>query len=134
MRQLFLIAFVISSIFAASTLYCSAQIQQTKHVEASAFLLERVKNDEWLLIDVRSPAEYQKGHIPGAINIPHSEIQHYVSQLQDHKNTPVIIYCRSGRRAQLAIETLKAADFSDLSHLEGDMMGWYDTGLPVDSM
>ncbi|QPG06220.1 rhodanese-like domain-containing protein [Salinimonas marina] len=46
----------------------------------------------------------------------------------------MIIYCRSGRRAKLAIETLKARSFDNVSHLEGDMMGWHDAGLPVEKM
>lgn len=103
-------------------------------INTASHMLEKVRSKEWLLIDVRSPAEYAEGHIPGAINIPHDEIDHYLARLEQHQGKPIIIYCRSGRRAKLAMETLKKRAYHDVSHLEGDMMGWHGAGLPVDRM
>ncbi len=97
-------------------------------------VLEKVRNNEWLLIDVRTPTEFAQYHIPGAVNIPHDKIDTHISYLKDGKHKPLIIYCRSGRRSKLAIETLKARSFDNVSHLEGDMMGWHDAGLPVEQM
>ena len=113
---------------------CDGQATTVKPVssETASLLMQKVQNDEWLLIDVRSPEEFAEGHIPGAINMPHSEIESYVSQLD--KDQRIIVYCHSGRRAMLTLETLKSRSFTDVSHLEGDMMGWNAAGLPVDRM
>ncbi len=115
---------------------CDGQATPVEPVSSktASLLMEKVQNDEWLLIDVRSPEEFAEGHIPGAINMPHNQIESYVSQLDDYKNQRIIVYCQSGRRAMLTLETLKARSFTDVSHLEGDMMGWNAAGLPVDRM
>lgn len=96
--------------------------------------MERVANNDWLLIDVRSPQEFADGHIPGTVNMPHENINDYISELEGHKDKPIIIYCQSGRRAKLAMKVLQKLDFSEVMHLEGDMLGWTAAGMAVDRM
>lgn len=116
------------------SLQFTAKATTQKEVEASPYLLERVASNDWLLIDVRSPEEYADGHIPGAINMPHENINGYLSELEQHKNKPIIIYCRSGRRAKLAMKVLQEHDFTDVMHLEGDILGWNEAGLALKQM
>ncbi len=116
------------------SLQFTAKATTQKEVEASPYLLERVASNDWLLIDVRSPEEYADGHIPGAINMPHENINGYLSELEQHKNKPIIIYCRSGRRAKLAMKVLQEHDFTDVMHLEGDILGWNEAGLALEQM
>ncbi len=116
------------------SLQFTAKATTQKEVEASPYLLERVASNDWLLIDVRSPEEYADGHIPGAINMPHENINSYLSELEQHKNKPIIIYCRSGRRAKLAMKVLQEHDFTDVMHLEGDILGWNEAGLTLEQM
>ncbi|HYG69276.1 MAG TPA: rhodanese-like domain-containing protein, partial [Anaeromyxobacteraceae bacterium] len=52
------------------------------------------------VVDVRTPAEFQRGHVPGALNIPHDEMAKRHAELGP-PSTPVILYCRSGRRTDL---------------------------------
>ena len=85
-------------------------------------------SSEWLILDVRSAEEYAEGHVPGAINIPHTDVAAQISIIQTYKDKPVIVYCRSGHRAGKAADILLEADFSDVRHLEGDIMGWRDAG------
>merc|ERR1712137_922698 len=66
------------------SLQFTAKATTQKEVEASPYLLERVASNNWLLIDVRSPEEYADGHIPGAINMPHENINGYLSKLEQH--------------------------------------------------
>ena len=70
------------------------------------------------LIDVRSPAEYQAGHIPGAINIPVDTLQSKVGELGD-KGQPIGLYCQSGARAGVAELTLIASGFTKVMNLRG---------------
>lgn len=58
-------------------------------------------------IDVRSAAEFQQGHLPGAVNIPHTDITSRIQQLTSDKNAQIQLYCRSGRRSGLAAAELK---------------------------
>jgi phage shock protein E len=87
---------------------------------------------DWLIVDVRSPDEYASGHVPGAINISHLEIEANLQQLTPFRDKPVVLYCRSGKRAAKAADVLLTHDFSQLKHLQGDMMGWQEEGLNVE--
>lgn len=85
-----------------------------------------------LVLDVRAPQEYAEGHVPGALNVPHDQLAARLAELKGAENRPVVVYCRSGRRAGLALEVLKQNGFKNLAHLEGDMPGWSAAGKPVE--
>lgn len=87
---------------------------------------------ESLILDVRTPEEYAAGHVPNAINIPHDEIEAHLAELEGRKSGPVVVYCKSGRRAGIAAEALAKAGFTNLLHLTGDMEAWTAAGLPIE--
>lgn len=134
MRIVTAVFFVSIAIAIFASLQYTAKATTQPSIQPSPYLIERVKNNDWMLIDVRSPEEFAEGHIPGAVNMPYDAIDGYISELEGNKEKPVIVYCRSGRRAELAMKVLKALDFSEVMHLEGDMLGWSAAGLPVDRM
>ena len=74
------------------------------------------------LIDVRTPSEFAAGHIPGAINIPLQQLDSRLTELQP-KETPVVLYCRSGNRSGSAARMLKNAGFTAVHDL-GPMSRW----------
>ena len=86
---------------------------------------------EGLILDVRSAEEFAEGHVPGALNVPHSEIASHLATLGSIQK-PVLVYCRSGRRAGIALETLTNLGFEQLYHLDGDMQAWQSESLPVE--
>jgi rhodanese-related sulfurtransferase len=94
-------------------------------------LLEAPEKNSFVILDVRSPDEFNQGHINGAINIAHHEIETKHSQLSNYKNSLVIVHCRSGRRAVSAENTLKEQGFTNVQHLAGDMNAWQDAKLPL---
>lgn len=85
-----------------------------------------------IVLDVRTPEEFAQGHIKGAINISHDQIEKNLSKIIKNKDQTVVVYCRSGRRAANAENALRIAGFSDLRHLIGDMNGWKAAGLPLE--
>lgn len=70
-----------------------------------------------LVIDVRTPAEYAQGHVAGAQQIEYQQLAARLAQQQLDKTTPIALYCRSGRRAELARQSLQAAGFSQVENL-----------------
>jgi rhodanese-related sulfurtransferase len=86
---------------------------------------------DWLILDVRSAQEYQQGHVPGAINIAHTDISQQVDQLLPFKDNTIVLYCRSGYRANKAATVLLGMAFSKLKHLDGDMLEWQKSGAPI---
>lgn len=114
---------VASALFSTGALAGSAELS----VPALQKMLET--EGAVVLVDVRTAEEYAAGHIPGAINIPHDQMAARASSLPAGK--PVVLYCKSGRRAGLAAEVLEQAGRTGLSHLTGDFQGWAASGLPV---
>ncbi|MDH4234717.1 MAG: rhodanese-like domain-containing protein, partial [Gallionella sp.] len=89
-------------------------------------------NHTHLILDVRSPQEYAEGHIPGAVNISFDQLSSRLAEIGSYKDKDVVLYCKSGRRAGIAANTLQAAGFSKLLHLDGDMNAWLSKGdLPI---
>lgn len=76
-------------------------------------LKELVNSPETLIVDVRSPWEFDMEHIPGAKNIPLEEI---ASSLTIFKKAgkPVVLYCRSGNRSGMAVSILKQQGLTDV--------------------
>lgn len=85
-----------------------------------------------LVLDVRSEKEYAGGHVPGAVNIPHNQLEARLSEIGSSREQPIVLYCESGRRAGMAAATLQEAGFSSVQHLTGDMSAWRNTGLPTE--
>lgn len=95
-------------------------------------LLNHPQKDQVLILDVRTPREFNDGHVPGAINIPHTELSDKLDQVIAHKHKPIVVYCQSGRRASVAQSILTKAGFDQVLHLEGDMAGWKAAGYPIE--
>ena len=96
-------------------------------------LLQRLDMHEApLIVDVRRPDEFATGHVPGAINIPHIELDKRLDELNGNMNQEVVVYCESGRRAAIAQDILERAGFTKVMHLEGDMKSWRERRLPTE--
>jgi len=85
-----------------------------------------------LLIDVRTPEEFHRGHVPGAINIPHTELVRRLGEVRPSHDNGVVLYCESGRRAGIAEGMLREAGLDNIRHLEGHMATWRRSGLPIE--
>lgn len=72
-----------------------------------------------IIIDVRSAAEFDTGHIEGAVNIPHNEIGARISEITENKEQPIVLYCRSGARSEIALTALKALGYTQLENAGG---------------
>ena len=75
--------------------------------------------DNAVLLDVRQGDEFNAGHIDGAVLVPHDTIAEKVGAVVSDKNTPVYIYCRSGRRSAIAVEAMKKLGYTNLTDLGG---------------
>jgi phage shock protein E len=86
-----------------------------------------------LILDVRTPGEFGSGHVPNAVNIPHDELASRLVELDSEMDRPIVVYCKSGRRAGMAASVLLEGGYTDILHLEGDMTAWNANGLPTES-
>ena len=84
------------------------------------------------LVDVRTPAEYAEGHIPGAANIDWRG-EDFLAQAEEQldKSLPVMVYCRSGKRSAAAAALLDASFYSTYN-LRGGFLAWSNAGKKID--
>lgn len=70
-----------------------------------------------LVIDVREPFEFKMGHVKGALNIPPSELMAGAKKLVGvPKDTPMILYCRTGSRSNVSIQILRSMGYTNLTN------------------
>jgi phage shock protein E len=73
--------------------------------------------DKPLIIDVRTDAEWNEGHVEGAILIPYELIGDRIGRVAKDKSMRIYVYCRSGRRSQIAKETLEKLRYTNVVNL-----------------
>jgi rhodanese-related sulfurtransferase len=79
---------------------------------------------------VREPAEYAHGHVPGAINIPQSDLALRLDELP--RDQPVYTICRSGMRSLRAAQFLKQVGYDRVTNVRGGTEAWEKAGKPLD--
>jgi rhodanese-related sulfurtransferase len=88
-------------------------------------LMKITENRKICLIDVREKHEFQSGHIPGAINIPLSQMELLKSKSSEwDPGDSIYLYCRSGSRSAIAARQLRKLGFQKVIHLQGGLMRW----------
>ena len=79
--------------------------------------------DGYVILDVRSQEEYEQSHIPGAIVIPHTEVDARAEDVLTDKNQMILVYCRSGRRSKMAAEVLVELGYTNIKEF-GGILDW----------
>ena len=82
-----------------------------------------------VVVDVRSRAEFDGGHVPGAVHIPFWKARSARVSIPATKDDPIVVYCKHGPRAWMAGAALKRRGFKHISYLTGHMHAWRKAGL-----
>jgi len=77
------------------------------------------------ILDVRTPEEFARGHVPGAINIPFNQVGRRAGEIPTAHDAVLVLYCGHGPRAWLAARVLRARGFSRVELLKGHWAGWH---------
>ncbi len=84
-----------------------------------------------VIIDVREPEEFAKGHIEAARHIPLGRLQEKLFELEPYKANPILVYCQQGTRSKEASKRLAKEGFTQVHYLEGGILTWQDQKLPL---
>lgn len=98
---------------------------------SSAAFQQMMDNEDVVILDVRTPREFKKGHIKGAVNydIHSRKFDKHISTID--KNKPVLIYCKSGVRSADAARRLGNMGFDVVYDLQGGILAWEHAGFPL---
>jgi rhodanese-related sulfurtransferase len=84
------------------------------------------------ILDVRTPEEFAAGHVPGAINIPYTELEERYSELELEGSDELVVYCQSGRRAAIAEAALSELGYTNVRDLDGHIAAWKQAERPLE--
>ena len=93
--------------------------------------VKMINDDEAVVLDVRSDAEFEAGHIVGAVHVPEGQLDGAMNRLQKYKSKPIIAACRTGQRASAVLGKLKGAGFERVYNLSGGITAWEGASLPL---
>ena len=87
--------------------------------------------DNPFILDVRTPMEFQSGHIPDAVLIPVQQLAKRIGEIAAQQDRKVFVYCRSGNRSNVAAKILKDAGFRAIFNLRHGILEWQAAGYPI---
>jgi rhodanese-related sulfurtransferase len=94
-----------------------------------------------IFIDIREPAEYQRGHIPGAVLLPRGLMEFELHSLVERcrkdmnlppEDQPIVLYCGTGGRSALAALAAEQLGYRNVKSMAGGIVAWAQAQLPVD--
>lgn len=122
---------VISLLTFALPLHAKGDAAGNIGVSEAAALLNSSPSD-LLILDVRTPAEYRQGHIPGARNMDFFGGKFDMDVLSLPKDRPILVYCRSGKRSAGAAEIMRKAGIKNVMDLTNGIDAWEKAGMPIE--
>ena len=92
----------------------------------------RLINDRHaLVLDVRPHADFKKGHILNALNVPQPRLAEHLNEIGKDLARPIVVYCALGGVSAQASHTLKKAGYAEVYPVKGGLNGWLSASLPV---
>lgn len=84
-----------------------------------------------VVLDIRDKKDFKEGHLVDSINMTSAQIKDRASELEKHKDSPIIVVCKTGQTASEASKTLKQQGFAQVYRLQGGIMDWQNNNLPL---
>tara|TARA_Y100000746_G_scaffold216249_1_gene211034 strand:+ start:337 stop:741 length:405 start_codon:yes stop_codon:yes gene_type:complete len=120
LKYILLVAFTIFS--------CSLINNESINQMNSDELIEFIELNDAILVDVRTEDEYNSGYIENSLNIDYFSNEFSVNADKLDKNTPIILYCRSGNRSSMSANKISKLGFNEIYNLEGGILEWIKEG------
>lgn len=84
-----------------------------------------------VFLDVRTASEWNGGHLRRAVHLPLDELDRRVGEVLPDRSAPIVVYCRSGRRSQVAASTLRSLGYSEVIPMRGGLSDLAGAGYPI---
>lgn len=113
-----------------SVLFFCSQVQGVSVIDAEQ--LKQLKSEGIVVVDIRTPQEYNQGHIPGVTHIDFRGNDFLANMDQFDKSKPIIIHCASGGRSATASSQLLKAGFTTIYDYSGGFSDWKQRGEEIE--
>ncbi len=108
--------------------------------ECTVSEVKDILSSDTILIDIREPDEYARGHIPGAIHVPRGMLEFQILKTLEHigitadpAGVDMVLYCGTGGRSALATKSMDDMGYRNVRSMDGGIVAWNEAGLPVDT-
>jgi rhodanese-related sulfurtransferase len=126
-----LFAVMLAACGGSSTATATAEIQLVSASDAATVLNDRAP--EVVLLDVRTPEEFNEVRVPGSVNVDFYAAD-FASQLDTlAKDVPYVVYCRSGNRSSQTMDIMRELGFLEVWDVDGGIISWNEAGLPLEN-
>ena len=126
------IIFVAAAVISGSLfLMLTLRRPDAKYTVDAARATMLINRENAAIVDVRELSEYVDGHLPDSRNIPLGQLEQRLGDLEQRKDSPVILVCQSGGRSAEARKKLVGLGFTRVYNLEGGVAAWRGAGLPL---
>ena len=105
-----------------------AEVRDVTAREAADILSRR---DDVIILDVRTPAEYDEGHLAGARLLPVTDPDFEQRLDALDRDATYLVHCRSGSRSRRAVDAMRKMGFRNILHMSGGILEWNREGLPL---
>ncbi|MDY6966394.1 MAG: rhodanese-like domain-containing protein [Halobacteriota archaeon] len=122
---------IISSLITSGYISDSQMLEDITPKEAYELIKNRSGDEDFVILDVRTPEEFADGHIEGAIIIDFNS-ENFGDEIGKlNRNATYLLYCRTARRSSLALDIMEDLGFTEVYNMEGGIVRWEEEGYPV---
>ena len=124
---------IVSIVIVAAALYYTYFLGAQKGQYGDVTVQEAkrlIEKPNLVVLDVRTPSEYEDGHLPRAINIPVDDLLGRLNELD--RGDEILVYCRTGNRSTRAVGYLNDNDFTRLYHMVDGIVAWVEAGYTLE--
>ena len=132
--KLILLVFLITGV--VYIIFLMIHNRLSKHIQilnVDEFEKQLATTKDALIIDVRTPREYKKHRIAGAISIDYLNVNFRREIKKLDKSKPAMVYCHSGYRSKMALPTFSKAGYKTIYELDSGFNGWFKSNKPIKS-
>ena len=133
-KATFLLGLAALAILAAGIGTGTARGETTRNMgpgEVQALIRENAGKKDFVVLDVRTPGEFAKGHIEGAVLVDYLSPAFREEMAGRDRAKTYLVYCRTGNRSVDAMKIMRELGFRNYYHLEGGIKRWQEDGFPV---
>ena len=106
-------------------------MEDTKLIDVKSVYDELQGDTSSVVIDVRSPEEFNGGHIEKSTSLPLEQVESGIESVVPDVNTQIYVFCRSGGRSSMAQMILESKGYKNVKNIVGGILEWKDQGLPL---
>lgn len=106
------------------------RIKGIKEVDVQG-AVQLINHKSAFVLDVREPSEYKAGHLLNAQLIPLGKLKERIGEIEQYKDAPVVVVCRSGNRSGVACGMMNKLGYTQAYNMAGGMLEWQKANLPV---